>query len=440
MTSSQTHRNRLGLLRSTAIIAASLGAFGGIMGDRIGGLGPSLIWVGMICASVAVLLDLAFRKLLQWNPDLERGLAPATRPMVSSLAIAAQVSILALVTLEVVSRFSHPMPNPAWVRENPLNSLQRPDDTLGWVPAKNYEAVLQLPGKQIEMKTNSRGFRDIEQELDLEKPRVVVIGDSFAVGWGSAFEEGITPRLRGDLPEAQIFNSSWAGWSKDQISLSYGVRAKPLKPDVVLAMFMVEPGVDQSGPLYFGQRKPWFTLKDSRLVLQGMPLTFNVSTDVNRRLYLHWEAEQITGPLVALRFLAIEFPRRHLAMGRRFFPVPDWGAVNHSGLPALSSIESAILADLKKQIEGDGGLLLVALAPRPPVFQNCDDPVGAMRQHLDSYRRIGLNPLDITPFIAEDWERCYNQENHPNGRGLDRMREPLTRKIRQALRSLGRLK
>ena len=439
MTSSQIQKNRPRVLKSTAIVAASLSAFGGIMGDRIGGLGPSLVWIGMICAGMAILLDLVMSKILQWNEDLERELIPVLRPLMSSLSIAAQVGILALVTMEVVSRFIHPMPDPAWIRENPLNSLQRPDSTLGWVPAQNYDAVLQQGGKRIAMKTNSRGFRDIEQEIDLERPRVVVIGDSFAVGWGSEFAEGITPRLREDLPEAQIFNSSWAGWSKDQISLSYGVRAKPLKPDIVLAMFMVEPGVDQSGPLYFGQRKPWFTLKDRRLVLQGMPLTFNVPTQVNRRLYLHWEADQITGPLVAMRFLAVEFPRRHLAMGRRFLPVPDWEEVNRSGLPSLSLVESAILADLKKQIEGDGGVLLVALAPRPPVFQNCDDPIDAMRQHLDSYRRIGLNPLDITPYIAEDWEQCYNQENHPNGRGLDRIRDPLARKIRRALRSLGRL-
>ena len=86
-------------------------------------------------------------------------------------------------------------------------------------------------------------------------------------------------------------------------------------------------------------------------------------------------------------------------------------------------------------------LLLPRLFPlRPnPRLTRRPDPAALMDRHMDSYREIDLNPLDITRAIAGDWQQCYNPEQHPNGRGLDRVREELARNVRRAMRRLGKI-
>ena len=80
------------------------------------------------------------------------------------------------------------------------------------------------------------------------------------------------------------------------------------------------------------------------------------------------------------------------------------GQINRSGFPPLNDVETAILADLKRQIEADGARMIIGTAPTMDVFQQTRDPVAAMRPHLDSYREIS-DPIDITPDYWESKRR-----------------------------------
>jgi lysophospholipase L1-like esterase len=62
-----------------------------------------------------------------------------------------------------------------------------------------------------------------------------------------------------------------------------------------------------------------------------------------------------------------------------------------------------------------------------------------MATHIASYPD-DIDPIDITPRVANDWEQCHNQEFHPNAKGIDRIRDALADRIRTALRQLHKLK
>ena len=415
------------------MVAGGLCVFGHIMDTRMGGFGPSLFWLGLIAASFAfgfgTLLQFVIHPLLHDHPDYTLSLYPVFSAGKTILFVGS----VTLVLFELVSRETHPVSKRTWETAELATGPHEPDALLGWAPAKNYHGKIELQSGELTIQVNSHGFLDIEQDNDPTRPHVVITGDSYAVGWGDGYAESITPRLRADIPEAQVFNVGWAGWSKDQIALSYRSRAKPLRPKVVVVMCLVNPARDDSLPLYGGLRKPWFVLEAGALVMKGLPLVFHNTPEDNRDLYRRFEADRITGPGTALRFLTYTFPRDYLSLGRRFFPDYDWDVVNEHGLPPLSRLESAILADLKRQVETDGARMVIALAPLPLIFAGCKDPARAMRSYVDSYRKIGLDPLDITPFITSDWSQFYNEEAHPNARGLELIRAELTRRVKKAL-------
>jgi hypothetical protein len=67
-----------------------------------------------------------------------------------------------------------------------------------WHPP-NAQAVQKSDCFQVVYRTNSVGARDVERTLDVKAPRVVVLGDSFAEGWG--------------VPEGQRFSNRLAAAS-----------------------------------------------------------------------------------------------------------------------------------------------------------------------------------------------------------------------------------
>lgn len=64
-------------------------------------------------------------------------------------------------------------------------------DRLGWKLKSNYQAIWENLSYKVHYQTNSRGFRDREHEIQKKSStrRIMVLGDSFAEGWGMAEEK-----------------------------------------------------------------------------------------------------------------------------------------------------------------------------------------------------------------------------------------------------------
>ena len=410
-------------LATLILVAAIIGHW---TAPTIGGIGPALLWLGILVSPTLSIIVVVALRILERYPQVQPGLEALGR----AGSLAACIGLSALAVLELQYRESHPIPAMQFQTKDPLIYLQRPDPVLGWRSAKNYSIPMDFLSGTRKFTTNSRGFRDIEQQPDQDRPRVVIIGDSFPLGWGGDIEDSITPLLRQVLPEAQIFNASWQAYTKDQIHWSYQELARPLRPTVVLMMMLTDPFRDTSLPLYFGLRKPYNLLDGDRLIQGGTPVSHYNNAKENQAYYMQWQSRRVTDPVSAWRFLTRDFIPAHSAFGRQVLTSYEWQEANELGMPPIDAIESKIMAKLKSEVEADGAHLIVVPAPRLDIFQLTSDPVQAMQRHLDGYRALGIDTVDITPLLLKNWPKCFNGDKHPTALAIKRIHKAVADRIR----------
>lgn len=127
----------------------------------------------------------------------------------------------------------------------------RPDGVLGYVLRPDWEAVHEHDDFRVTVHTNGLGLRG--DEASAAKPagvfRVLLLGDSFAFGFGVEDHETFAARLQHQLPppagfdRVEVLNAGVAGWSADHYLLFLRTRGLALDPDLILlALTENDPG------------------------------------------------------------------------------------------------------------------------------------------------------------------------------------------------------
>ncbi len=153
------------------------------------------------------------------------------------------------------------------------NLAYRYDDELGWFPVKNGKTIFQ--GSQfIHVEHNERGFRDPEHVIE-DKPRLMVLGDSFVWGYDVEEEDRFTEVLRKKLPGWSIYNLGVSGYGTDQEYLLLQSQVGFYDPDLVVLLFttMNDP-LDNMTNFNFGAYyKPYYVVEEGiRLEAKGAPV------------------------------------------------------------------------------------------------------------------------------------------------------------------------
>jgi hypothetical protein len=158
-----------------------------------------------------------------------------------------------------------------------LGFLYRSDPDLGWTLRPNLHGQLRNEGGRVVFETNRAGLRDVEHAT--AKPsgvlRIAVLGDSFTEAkslplkqtfwWIMQEQLQHCPALAQRHVEAINFGVSAYGPAQELIMLQKRVWA--YAPDVVLLAFYPGNDVTDSSPLLNGGRsRPYFSLRDGRLV------------------------------------------------------------------------------------------------------------------------------------------------------------------------------
>ncbi len=172
----------------------------------------------------------------------------SARPLARRLALALVSALLALAAGEALARLVLGARfRPDVVTDLPMNACVTFDPELGWrnragLRAEATGPTLQFPVFRYRVTINARGLRDREHALAPAPgvTRIVLLGDSFAWGWGvddgRSFADVLEERLG---PAVEVVNLGVPGYSTDQELLWLEREGLLYRPDLVLLCLLL---------------------------------------------------------------------------------------------------------------------------------------------------------------------------------------------------------
>jgi len=197
-----------------------------------------------------------------------------------------------LGVLEIALRLLGPPPPPP---EDSLRTYTEYDADMGWRGRPGAKGTYRTSSFLIDVALNSGGFRDdevpalVEGTPGVEAPRtgaagqapasipsgitIVLLGDSFAWGFGVSRAEAFADRVESAIPGVRVQNFGVCGYGTDQELLVFRRSAAPLHPRVVLVEFAVGNDLDNVlSARAYNLPKPRFLIHGDALDLTGVPV------------------------------------------------------------------------------------------------------------------------------------------------------------------------
>lgn len=189
-------------------------------------------------------------------------------------AVPLVASALALVVAECAVRVAAPH----FLNRNAARLITEHDPLLGWRKKSLATKTYRTPEYTATVTTNSHGLRGPEHSL--AKPdrtyRILLLGDSFAEGYTTAFDStagAVLERLLdADGPRYEVINGGTAGYSTDQELLFFRETGRKYKPDLTVLMFYINDVWFNSRDRYWRGSKPFFLRRGDRLELANVPV------------------------------------------------------------------------------------------------------------------------------------------------------------------------
>jgi hypothetical protein len=174
--------------------------------------------------------------------------------------------------------------------------LFEPHPTRGWKLKSGVRAYLRTPDYSVLEATNSRGYRDVEHEL--EKPagvyRIAVLGDSFMEAGQVDLEDSfarVLERELGRLAERrfEVINLGCSGYGQVQELLALREEGLAYAPDLVLLAFLLDNDLRNNHPA-LEQEMGWFPGRPFARLGAGGEL--EIFTPGGERGYMDMQAQE----------------------------------------------------------------------------------------------------------------------------------------------------
>lgn len=325
------------------------------------------------------------------------------RALATRLLLALVAAALALVLAEAAARAVAPH----WAPQHAERNFWAHDDLLGWAHRPGQRGTMSHPDFRISVAISEQGLRDREYPFERTPGlrRMLVLGDSFAWGFGVEQDESLCEILERRHPGWEIVNTGVSGWGTDQQLLFYRERGRRWQPDVVLLLFHPNDVHDNAAASRYGYPKPRFVLRGATLELTNVPVPpLRWRRRVDRYLmqssYLYnrvnaawWELQQAGGAgSAALVGVA--------------------AAEGGGGEPATDdfAITRALLGELARTVAAGGARLVVVGVPAPaPLRRDLELALGELS--------VPYRPLDAAfrGRPREEWK--FERDPHWNAGG-----------------------
>lgn len=225
------------------------------------------------------------------NADREYMIRPWLRrhPRIALTALALTGFLFTVLLFELTARaiFSTQIPP----RIQPPGLWQY-DALLGWSQAANYKGRIVHNDFDVGITTNGLGLRESEITVapPTDRQRLLILGDSYAWGWGVEAEERFSNILQRSLPNWQVINAAVPGYATDQALLFFQSRLARLKPARVLLLFHDNDFKGNTRPELYRYFKPYFSIEEGSLRQHNVPVPRStLSQRINRQfLQIIW--------------------------------------------------------------------------------------------------------------------------------------------------------
>lgn len=272
---------------------------------------------------------------------------------------------------------------------------------LGWITRAGYEGTFETDFFSVDVAINSRGLRG--DEVSLRKPegvrRVLVVGDSFAWGFGVEKEDTFAEQLARAIPATEVINGAVSGYSTDQALLWLRLEGSQYEPDVVVyALSGNDDIMNHMQVAYWTYYKPSYRLdRRAGLLLQGVPVP---RAGFSERLRHALRSRSAIARALEIAVLGHEAAFVYLADS---YPDPS----------DPHRLTVALVAALRAEAHRTGALFVVVANS-----QFWFSPSGSYDRLVDELRKAGHDVVDVESLPG--WDSAAMQipgDGHWNARG-----------------------
>ena len=264
------------------------------------------------------------------------------------------------------------------------------DPLLGWHHRPGQQGLFVRAGDRIEVRINDRGLRDHDYayQRSAGKQRILVLGDSFAWGFGVAQDEVFTERIEAALDDVEVINAGVSGYSTDQELLWLKNEGVKYRPDLVILLLVGnDDAMNHRQVAYFVYPKPLFKLGVAgELELRNVPVP---RASIARRLaYQGCRRSALINLLVGRATHVIRGGWKS-ASGEP--EVPHREAKAAADEPTPFPLTSALIDEMRRESAAVGAELLVVATS---MYWQADS-AGSYEELLEVLRSQGHDVLDV---------------------------------------------
>jgi len=298
------------------------------------------------------------------------------------------------------------------------------DSLLGWAHQPGQEGIFETAQFRTTVRINLKGLRDREHayERSDNSGRILVIGDSFAWGYGVEETQRFSQLLEASM-DVEVINAGVSGYSTDQELLWLREEGVKYDPDLVILGFSGNDIGDNSQQLvntiYY---KPQFVMEGNRLILKGSPVP---RTGLQGRLIYYLSQRS------ALSFFLVQRYFDFLSVYRNFSGnlVAEGNSDNANpsnsvpGSPReLFKLTHTLLHEISKIAESRGARFMIVATDR---WWNA--PSGqTYRDFIDSLHSEGFLVLDVESVPGFDpVKMLISDDGHWNSAGHEFVAEEI---------------
>jgi lysophospholipase L1-like esterase len=194
-----------------------------------------------------------------------------SRGILINLSLILISTLFALILSEIALRLMGF--NPLYVSPE-RDRFWKYDSLLGWAHEPGQEGIFETPQFRTVARINENGLRDREHsyERQNDNERILVLGDSFAWGYGVEESERFSQLLEKSL-DVEAINAGVSGYSTDQELLWYRNEGIKYETELVVLVLAGNDVGDNDRQLvstiYY---KPKFVIEEGQLVPIGYPV------------------------------------------------------------------------------------------------------------------------------------------------------------------------